>query len=719
MICILLLSLVLLVACSAAQGLAKQRPKVVVVVANRLLLSDLEGSSLPTIRMMLEKGAAGLLSPNCAGPKNEHSVMLTANSGSPARAGSYLKEFYDAGGAYSTSLPAYGGEDYALRTGRRAPGGSGVFLGLGRTLRENVKYGTLARPGALGDALHAAGLKTGAVGNADKRWPDPRELDRSAAVLAMDSNGIVDYAALSLDIGLLPDGAEELRRICSRADVVVMYYGGLTQLDEEKLSISDAALGTRRAKALQQLDGALGFLMNLEENGDARFVLVSFSPPGGPAWDQLTPIVVYPAGRAGLLTSASTRTPGLIAAADFAPTVLRLMNVEADENMIGRAATVVADRSPIGTLNEMSERVTAKKRLLLPMGVTAAVLGVLAYSAAALVIAFGLKVSGVTLRLLKIGLAASACLAGAFYLGSLGPAGTIGYVVTTAAALVLLTTICAGIGSLISRKTRTRALPVLLAFGMTSALILADAMTGSNLCKYCGVTSYQLSGLRFYGIGNEFAGVLIGMSAALALLLPKRGLAVPLIGIVVIVTLGLGHFGANYGETAAAAMTFGLLWFAASRKGFGAWHVALAFAAAIAAYVMFALIDMFIAGPAGTHAARVTGLTQNLGAGFLSSTLVRKMALNLKYTFTIGLRVFLAFVPFLAIWFWKVRGKVQTLYKDDPAVMAGAKAVLWGSGAAFLLNDSGIVSASIMIAMTVLVLLYSVLEEQRAEGTAA
>jgi hypothetical protein len=73
-------------------------------------------------------------------------------------------------------------------------------------------------------------------------------------------------------------------------------------------------------------------------------------------------------------------------------------------------------------------------------------------------------------------------------------------------------------------------------------------------------------------------------------------------------------------------------------------------------------------------------------------------------------------VPFLALWFGGVQGKVRSAFKQDSHIIAGMKAVLIGAAAAFMLNDSGIVFAGIMIAITVLVLLYSLLEEQRAEG---
>ena len=114
--------------------------------------------------------------------------MLTANAGSPCRGGGYLKEFYNA----DETLPdgTLAGDAYAVRTGRKAPKGSAVFLGIGQALRDMAKLSSVpAKLGALGDALHAAGLKTGVAGNADM---PPDVIDRSAAVLAMDSRGIVD-----------------------------------------------------------------------------------------------------------------------------------------------------------------------------------------------------------------------------------------------------------------------------------------------------------------------------------------------------------------------------------------------------------------------------------------------------------------------------------------------------------------------------------------------
>lgn len=738
----LLLFCVLLVPCLAHAAAKGSHPKVIVVVANRLLLSDLDDPKLPTISKMLREGAVGLVSPNCVWPKTEYSVLLTANAGSPCRGGAYVKEFYDFNEVLLDGTNA--GDSFGVRTGHRARPWTAVFLGIGQALQDEAKLDPApARIGALGDAVHAAGLSTCVIGNADLGLG---VVDRAAAVLAMDSRGIVDAGRLSPLNALystegeatglrsppswtgdrvaegwhsLPPRVSEDRR---PAGVSVVYFGASTQLDEMKPSISDSAYAAHRSEMLRQLDFVLRGLMAKTGTQRATLMLVSFSPPKGPSWDQLTPIVVYPTPRPGLLGSPTTRTNGLIAASDFAPTVLRLMHVLQSEDMIGRAVEVAPDAHAVEKLRDMGARVTANERLLLPVCVGLAVVGVLAFTGAALVIAFGLKASRRVIALLKTGLVAGACAPAALLLAVLAPAGMAGYLAGTAVSLIVLTTLCMLVGRA-TRRAGMRSAPVVVAYAITCVIILVDAVTGCYLCKFSGPSSYQITGMRFYGIGNEYAGVLIAMAALATLSLRSevggrkserigQGLCVLAIGAVVVLSLGFGSLGANYGGTAAAVVTFGLLWIAVRKGGFGARHVVIAFAAAVAAVALFALLDWKLAGAAGSHAARATGLAEKLGGGYLVSLALRKVMFNLQTTFSVkGISVTLGFVPFLALWFWGVQGKVREVFKQDGRVMAGVNAVMVGALAAYMLNDSGIVFAAIMIAMTVLVLLYSVLEE--------
>ena len=685
--------------------------KVIVVVANRLLLSDLNNPALPTISKMLRKGGVGLVSPNCAGPKSEFSVMLTANTGSPCRGGLWLKDFYNADETLPDATRA--GDAFAVRTGRKALAGSAVLLDIGEGMRESAKYNpTPVKLGALGDALHAAGLKTGVVSD----WQfTPDGTERTAGMLLTDSRGIVDYGSMlsaslieircSLGGVLVPQPTA-----MKSADAIVLSFTASTILDESKSSMTDSAYAVQRTKMLEYLDGVLRDLM---ADRNVRIVLISFSPPKGPSWNQLTPMIVYPARQAGLLTSQTTRTPGIVAASDFSPTVLELFGLRPSQDMIGRPIGVKADSSALSKLTDMGTRVTANERVLTPLALSLAGIGAVAFTIAALIVAFGWKPTRRVIKLLKAGLVAGGCTFVALLLGVLAPAGAAGYVIGTVVSMLLLVGICLGLGSILKRGSKIHALPALLVFGITTVVILADALTGCYLCKWSGPSSYQITAMRFYGVGNEYAGVLISMAAMLALFLRDRKWLLPIIGVMTIVTLGAGSLGANYGATATAVVTFGLLWLAMSRKAsFGGRHVALAFGLAIAAVVAFSVVDWMLAGAAGTHAARSTGLTEEFGPGYLIGVALRKVGFNLKTTFSVkGIGIFCAFVPFLTIWFWGVQSKVRSLFENDPRMMAGIKAVLAGSAAAYLLNDSGIVFAAIMIAMTVLVLLYSVLEE--------
>ena len=78
-----------------------------------------------------------------------------------------------------------------------------------------------------------------------------------------------------------------------------------------KTELTDKAYAARRAVILHDLDRMLGELMASRELKDARIALVSFSPPYSPSWNQLTPIVVYPAGISGAAFVRQHAHPGL------------------------------------------------------------------------------------------------------------------------------------------------------------------------------------------------------------------------------------------------------------------------------------------------------------------------------------------------------------------------------------------------------------------------
>ena len=100
-----------------------------------------------------------------------------------------------------------------------------------------------------------------------------------------------------------------------------------------------------------------------------------------------------------------------------------------------------------------------------------------------------------------------------------------------------------------------------------------------------------------------------------------------------------------------------------------------------------------------------------LGNGYLVAIVLRKVLLNITLTASgTAVKAFLAFTPFLALWFYGIQGKVKQLFVKDPCMIAGLKAVVVGAVAGYLFNDSGVVMAGIMLSMMIAILLYCLLE---------
>ena len=118
----------------------------------------------------------------------------------------------------------------------------------------------------------------------------------------------------------------------------------------------------------------------------------------------------------------------------------------------------------------------------------------------------------------------------------------------------------------------------------------------------------------------------------------------------------------------------------------------------------------------GIHAGRAIGLLEHSGTGFAIAIAARKatVALNLITSKQAEWGI-AAFVPFLVLWFYGVKDVVRATFKCDDRLIRGFRGIIIGCVVAFLMNDSGLVFAAIMASMTMLILLYSLLEEKERQ----
>jgi hypothetical protein len=242
-----------------------------------------------------------------------------------------------------------------------------------------------------------------------------------------------------------------------------------------------------------------------------------------------------------------------------------------------------------------------------------------------------------------------------------------------------------------------------LATGGVAVFIAVDVARHGIALRLSPLSSFYLTGIRFYGLGNEYTAVFLACVVISGMLAVQRagadrlrwgGLAAlgawfALAGAVV----SLPTLGADFGGLLAAAVTCGVAWrLAAKRSGarFAALY-AIAVAAGLSAYVLYA----------DTHSARATHVghfVKTAGKGGWQAMLASKAGISLHLMTAAPAFAFYALALVFAI---LLRGplkpvwtRVQSRY---PWLVAGSNACLIGGIAAAALNDTGIVMLGLMV----------------------
>jgi hypothetical protein len=250
--------------------------------------------------------------------------------------------------------------------------------------------------------------------------------------------------------------------------------------------------------------------------------------------------------------------------------------------------------------------------------------------------------------------------------------------------------------------------------------IIVDALAGAGLMKHSVLGYDPIGGARFYGIGNEYMGALVGS------LIVGCGLLLDCIGAYAqtqakrrsfswlvffaftsgIIVLAMPGIGANLGGTCAAIAGFGVAYVLFLRKSVTWYHIASSVGLGILLIIAIASIDARLASGPLSHWGKTLLWARESGIQVLVDVVRRKASMNLKLIrYTIWTRAFLVFVGALA--FIRIRpvGLAQKILAGRPCFTAGLSACLVAGGVSLITNDSGIVSAALITMYPALVLL--------------
>ncbi|MGQ9879766.1 MAG: hypothetical protein ACUVSV_02745 [Armatimonadota bacterium] len=299
------------------------------------------------------------------------------------------------------------------------------------------------------------------------------------------------------------------------------------------------------------LENAIGSL-----NPERDSVLIVGLPPSG---ERLAPVIMAGRGLStGILTSDTTRTRGLISDVDIAPTLLRWHGVapRADEHPIH----VVQEDNPFPAVQQVARQCRWNVQGLIPIGALQAIGGLLAVFATLGTIRRRTASRRAKL-LLSVAIGTLLSLPAGTILAPYFPATMLWQYIGAMVLSAVCLSLWAHWGAWeepYRAYTRACALSVLV--------ILVDGVSGQHGIKSSMYSAYALSGIRFYGIGNEMMGVLIGCALAWGLYGLGEVIRAPLWAAVAIV-LVMPAWGANLGGLLTAGTGFGCAWEITRAKG--------------------------------------------------------------------------------------------------------------------------------------------------------
>jgi len=415
----------------------------------------------------------------------------------------------------------------------------------------------------------------------------------------------------------------------------------------------------------------------------------------------LTPLLMLGADiPRGLLTSRSTRRPGLVSNVDLTASILQFYHAKLPAGVLGNPISARKAPDALAKLVAMNRQIMATHQARGPI-----IKGYLFVLAIGVLATLGVVLAGASARRLRVP-AWTAQLRPLLIAGMLAPlvlllAAAFNINGTLPAAL-LVVVISLGVAILLHRRVRDLRLIFVLVGGATVLALCADVLAGAPLLRKSIFSYDPMVGMRFYGIGNESNGALIGSAllAVFALLEYFRAarkwlIAAATCAIALAALIGAPGLGSDLGGILAVLAGFGVALLMAR----GSITRRALFGAFIAVAVVFtALLVYNLALPPDRQSHVGVAFTQarEYGAGMLLETAVRKWSMNLHllqgWWWAPALGGLLAVI--VAV-FFRPADILREALRSHPLLNAAFAGNLAAMLVALCTNDSGVVMAAV------------------------
>ncbi|MEW6188999.1 MAG: hypothetical protein AB1466_02635 [Actinomycetota bacterium] len=701
---------------------AREGRKSILIVIDGIGIEDLSHRDLTHLQGLIEKGAIGLMNTRTASRISPANNYLSIGAGAKAEGGAFGGLAFNSSEVYETN-PA--GEIFWQRTGIKPPPKGVVTLTIANISRRSKRLPWNIFPGSLGKALKEAKLKAGVLGNADV----DQEFHREISLISMDQLGRIPFGDVGQDIlqrsprspgGWQTDCDTLLSKslyLLRKVDFLAIETGDTSRVNARSPLLMDWRVSSGRKSALKRADEFIGRLISRIDLEKTLVIVVTPTPSIKMVneGNNLTPIIVVGGGiKPGILTSETTRSHGIVSNIDIAPTILSYLEAKIPHEMLGYPLQSEPQDQSISYLLSLNERIFNRSKIRVP-----ALKMYVTIIALVLIISTIFLLMGTThkrLRVLQFLLLWLICV----------PV-TLLFLPFSIYSSLILTTILAFLGSavvaLMSLLSGRRVLsPIIFITLLTSSVLLLDVLTGSHLMQRSILGYCPIIGARFYGIGNEYMGILIGSSIAgiTALMdVPNftRKSHVMLAGLIflcLVVIFGHPALGANVGGTIAAVVGYLITYFGLLKRKISLKLILFITLAVIIALASLIFLDLFGISPP-SHLGKAITLIRRGGSGEGLKIIQRKFAMNVRGTrYTFWTRVLIAVLVIFPILIIRPAGILRKIKSDYPCLTSGLMGIAVASIAAFIFNDTGAAAAATTCIFAVVTILYIIIEEQKA-----
>lgn len=690
--------------------------KIVIFIVDRVNLNDYVKNELPNIKYLLENGTYGLMTVNSDGGRTPENVYMTIGCGT--RAVGSEKAYLN----FNASEMVNGEQAsiiFKRNTGIKPQVFNIVNLDFAQIERNNLTRKHIVVPGLLGALLKQNGKTVAVFGNEDTDV----EQRRYAPLIVMDEKGIVDFGDVSDNIlkrdALSPFGImtdydllyQKYIQLKQKPDLTIFQLGDTLRANDYHKYAMDKINEKNKKRALSKADEFIGKILK-EGSPNTLYIVLTPLPPSKDMGQKsyLTPIILFgPGFTKGYVTSETTKREGIVTNTDLMPTILQYFDIPIPTFLTGHPLYNSGYKGNVDKLLAESYKLVFNYTYRPIFLKTYVVLEIIILIFALLVLLF-LKKYAVYLKPLLFFVSTiplTFLLLPLFNYTELYHS-IIGILFLTAVSIIAI------------HEISPYGYYFYAIIGLaTSLALLIDLVTGQYLLKNSFLSYDVIGGARFYGIGNEYIGVLIGAvlcftTMAFEKFSNKKVLfyLVAAIYVVVFYFIAAPNIGTNVGGAIAAFGAFAVSLLLLSGKKIDIKNLIYIGLGIILMLLGLFYLDSLRPVSQQTHIGQTFALVKSHGIKSLLQIFERKLLMNYKLIkYSIWSRVLLTLIGVLFILFFKPVGVLSKIFKKHDYIRVCFVSTLIGSILALAFNDSGIVAAATMMVFVGPMLIHFVIDE--------